>query len=85
MIKITLTQGVFIYLIVPMVVFIISWIVFENSKKKNKFIEDKSHMWYCNICGYTFIDTLHTDLSRCPRCESYIESDHRHQTSDIRK
>lgn len=85
MIKLELAVGVFVYLIVPFLVLFISWIIFENKGKEKESIEDKNHIWYCNICGFTYIDTLHIEFSRCPRCKSYIESDHRHQTSDIRK
>jgi len=77
MIKITLAVGVFLYLLVPIVLFSILWIISANRESQKKTLEYKGDIWYCNICGFTYIDTLHAKLSKCPRCTSYIEVDNK--------
>jgi len=73
MIELSLTNLVFIYLIIPILIFIISWVVFENRSKRKKPVEDIGYIWYCNICSFTYIDTIHGDYSQCPRCKSFLE------------
>lgn len=85
MVELGLTIGVFIYLLVPIVIIFLAWSILENKKRSKKFVEEEVYIWYCDICGSTYIDTMHVKLSRCPQCDSYIEkTDLRRQKTDFR-
>ncbi len=73
MINLTLSEAIFLYLGAFIVFFLFIWAIYENRIENKKSIEDKEYIWYCNICGFTYIDTLNVSVSKCPRCHSYIE------------
>jgi len=32
----------------------------------------KQFLWRCTYCGYSYLDESGGELSRCPRCDSYV-------------
>ena len=71
MIRLDISQAVFLYLLISVVGIFILWIFFEERLKFLYFREEEVYVWQCNICAYTYIDSRSADISRCPRCNSY--------------
>ncbi len=70
MITLDISQAVFLYLLVSVVGVLILWVFFEERIKFVSFKEEDIYIWQCNICTHTYIDSVHNDISRCPRCNS---------------
>ena len=32
----------------------------------------KQFLWRCSFCGYTYLDESDEEISKCPRCESFV-------------
>jgi len=75
MIKLDLSQAVFFYLLFTVVGVLILWIFFEERLKFIYFREEDICVWQCEICAYTYVDSLHREISRCPVCKSYNTRD----------
>jgi len=73
MIKLDISQAVFLYLLFSVVSILILWIFFEQKFKFVYFREEDIYIWQCEICAHTYIDSQSEDISRCPRCESLNE------------
>ncbi|MBN1872398.1 MAG: hypothetical protein JW800_07475 [Candidatus Omnitrophica bacterium] len=71
MIRLDISQAVFLYLLVSVIGIFILWIFFEERLKFLHFREEDVYVWQCAICAYTYVDSRSADISRCPRCSSY--------------
>jgi len=71
MIKLDISQAVFIYLFFSVIGILILWIFFEQKFKFIYFREEDVYVWQCGICAYTYIDSQNREMSRCPRCKSF--------------
>lgn len=73
MIKLDISQAVFLYLLFTVVGVFVLWMFFEEKLKFTYFREEDAYVWQCNICTYTYVDSLNRKISRCPRCNSLNE------------
>jgi len=71
MIKLDISQAVFLYLLFSVIGVLILWIFFEERFKFIYFSEEEIYIWQCDICTYTYVDSLNKDISKCPRCNSF--------------
>ena len=71
MIRMDISQAVFLYLSFTVVGILILWIFFEERLKFVYFREEDIFVWQCNICTYTYVDSKSEDISKCPRCKSF--------------
>jgi len=70
MIKLDISQAVFLYLLFSVIGIFILWIFFEERLKFVNFKEEDIYIWQCDICAYTYVDSLNRNISKCPRCDS---------------
>jgi len=73
MIKIDISTALFLYLLFSAVAILIAWSFFDFGTKLKNYSSEEKYIWHCNICGNTYIDSRHDDISQCPRCGSYSE------------
>ena len=73
MITLDISQAVFLYLLFSVVGVMALWIFFEERLQLPSFGEDKLYVWQCSICTYTYIDSINSDISKCPLCNSLNE------------
>jgi len=71
MIRLDISQAVFLYLFFSIIGLFILWIFFEERLNFAHFHEEDICVWQCDICAYTYIDSKSKDISRCPRCKSF--------------
>ncbi len=71
MIKLDISQAVFLYLFISVIGLLILWIFFEERLKFVYFREEDIYVWQCDICTYTYVDSKNQDISKCPRCNSF--------------
>jgi rubredoxin len=77
MIRIDITTLIFIYILFSVIVIFIIWVILGYKRFKG-ITPDQKHIenaWKCSICFYTYIDSLHDDISICPLCGSYNKRD----------
>lgn len=73
MIRIDITTLVFFYILFSVIGIFIIWTI-SGYKSMRGILGNKRNMeqiWKCSICFYTYIDSLHDDMSVCPLCGSY--------------
>lgn len=73
MIKVDISTALFIYLLFTTVVILLAWSFFDFGTKMKTFSSDEKYIWHCTICAFTYIDSKHDEISKCPRCDSYIK------------
>lgn len=71
MIKLDISQAVFLYLLFSVIALLILWIFFEERLKFINFGEEDVYVWQCEICTYTYVDSINRDISKCPQCSSF--------------
>ncbi len=71
MIKVDLVSAVILYLLPGILILFVLWFRYEKSKKFYNLSLDNSNIWQCEICNYTYVNSLHDEISQCPLCESY--------------
>lgn len=71
MIKIEFSSAIAIFIFLTVFVTFIIWLVTEKRKALDLLSSESRFFWQCNICTYVYIDSRHTAISRCPRCNSY--------------
>lgn len=75
MIQLELSEAIFFYLLFSVVGIFLLWFLQERRSRiasMPKF-EDKV-IWVCSICTYHYIDSVHENISACPRCGSFNEA-----------
>lgn len=71
MIPVDISTAVLIYLTVTLLGVIFVWVRFERSTAFKKYQVHPKEVWNCTVCTYTYVDSLHRDLSKCPQCKSW--------------
>lgn len=71
MVKLDISQAVFLYLLFSVIGLLILWIFFEEKLKFIYFRGEDTYIWQCDICTYTYVDSLNRDISKCPMCNSF--------------
>jgi hypothetical protein len=72
MIRVDLSQLVFIYLFLFLNTVFIAWLGYEWRRQRREKLALRNRL-RCSMCGFTFEDTSATPLPRCPRCGSLNE------------
>ena len=70
MIPVDISTGIFLYIMFALVSIFTLWALFERSDRGAKGRTDRSEVWTCSICTYTYVDSTHDTISACPRCHS---------------
>ncbi len=73
MIKVDLSTALFWYLLLSVVLVLVAWVFFNFGIGLKTFSSEEKYIWHCSICGHTYIDSRHDEISKCPRCGTYIE------------
>jgi len=73
MIKLDISMALFLYLLFTAVLILLVWSFFSFGTKLKTFSSDEKDIWHCNTCTFTYIDSRHDEVSKCPRCGSYNE------------
>ena len=73
MINLDISQAVFLYLIFSVIAVLFIWVFFDQKSRITRLDEEKFHIWQCNVCMHTYVDSLNRDVSRCPLCNSLNE------------
>ncbi len=81
MIKLELSQAVFLYLLFTVISVFILWIFFDDRNKLPPLDCDESCVWKCDICTHAYIDSVNGDISKCPLCGSLNERAGRRESS----
>jgi hypothetical protein len=71
MIELDISTAVAIYLFLSVVGILFVWLFSDRDKKPRQYSSDKKSVWQCEICVFTYIDSQHDIISRCPQCGSY--------------
>ena len=71
MIPVDISTAVLIYLTVALLGVILVWVRFERGTAFKKYQVHPKEVWNCSVCTYTYVDSLHQELSRCPQCKSW--------------
>ncbi|MDP8299842.1 MAG: hypothetical protein P9L88_08090 [Candidatus Tantalella remota] len=66
-----ISTALFVYLLFTAVVVLIVWSFLNFGTRLKTFSSDEKYIWHCSICANTYIDSMHEDISKCPRCNSY--------------
>ncbi len=73
MINLDISQAVFLYLLFSVIGVFILWIFFEEKANLPDFSEDEIYVWQCGICTHTYVDSINSEISKCPLCNSLNE------------
>lgn len=73
MIKVDISTLVFLYILFSVVVVLAAWFFMDLGTKLKTYSSDEKYIWHCNICANTYVDSKSEEISKCPRCGSYIE------------
>jgi len=73
MIKVDIAMALFLYLLFTAMFILIIWSFFSFGTKMKTFSSDEKNIWHCETCTFTYIDSRHDEVSKCPRCGSYNE------------
>jgi len=71
MIELDIATAVAIYLFLTVVGLLVLWLVFDRQTKPRQYTSEKRSIWQCEICTFTYVDSQHDIISRCPQCGSY--------------
>jgi reverse gyrase len=71
MIRLELTTAVAVYTFVTVVCVLLLWVFFGREKKTAQYMSEKKNIWQCAICTYTYVDSKHDVISKCPQCGSF--------------
>ena len=73
MIKLDMSTALFLYLFFSVFLVLLAWMFLNFGTKQKTFSSEEKHIWHCSICGHTYIDSRHDEISKCSKCGSYIE------------
>jgi hypothetical protein len=72
MIEIELKWALVLYSGILGAIGIFIWSYTELSVRRPQQYLGKQFLWRCTFCGYTYLDETDEELSKCPRCESFV-------------
>ncbi|MDP2921612.1 MAG: hypothetical protein Q8O12_04530 [Candidatus Omnitrophota bacterium] len=84
MIKIDFSLAVALYLILTTGLVFLA-IILEGRKAQKQFSSEKNFLWQCSICTYVYVDSMHVNISQCPRCGSYNNKEEKSLHTDVSK
>ena len=75
MIPVQIDMAILIYLMFPLAAVFLLWVSFERSESFKKYSIQHKEVWQCSICTYTYVDSTHSAISRCPQCGSFNQKE----------
>jgi DNA-directed RNA polymerase subunit RPC12/RpoP len=78
MIQISLTQALAVYTIALGAIVLAIWIYTEVVTRQSHRRLGTQFFWRCVFCGYSYLDEDAEEVSRCPRCDSFVAASDRH-------
>ncbi len=71
MITLDIGTAIFLYLMFSLCAILVLWVSFERGGSFEKYTVEHKEVWLCEYCTYTYVDSTHDTISRCPQCDSY--------------
>ena len=78
MIQISLTMALAVYTGVIGTIVVAIWLYTEVVTRRTYRRLGTQFYWRCVFCGYSYLDEDAEDVSRCPRCNSFVTASDRH-------
>lgn len=73
--RLDVSTAAFLYVMSSLLVIFALWVLTEKRTTLPKFVREEADVWECQICAYTYVDSLHREISQCPQCKSYNKKD----------
>jgi len=71
MIKLTVSNAIFLYALFSVIILLIIWIISGYRRAKRVLPKEVEYIWKCSACFHTYVDSKHDDISVCTLCGSY--------------
>jgi rRNA maturation endonuclease Nob1 len=71
MIKLTISNLIFVYTLCSVIMILGVWVVSNYKDSKRVSPKDIDYIWKCSICFNAYVDSKQEDISICPLCGSY--------------
>lgn len=78
MIQISLTMALAVYSIALGAIIVAIWLYTEVVTRTTHRRLATQFYWRCVFCGYSYLDENAEEVSRCPRCDSFVAASDRH-------
>jgi hypothetical protein len=71
MIQLDMSTAVALYLLLTVVSILILWLFLDRESRPKQYASGKKSIWQCDVCFFSYVDSQHDVISRCPRCGSF--------------
>ncbi|MDD5504700.1 MAG: hypothetical protein PHV77_05240 [Candidatus Omnitrophica bacterium] len=71
MIELDISIAVALYLLVTVVLVLLIWFFSDKNTRPKQYASEKRHIWQCEVCFFSYVDSRHDIISMCPRCGSF--------------
>jgi rubrerythrin len=71
MIELDISTAVALYLLMTVISILLLWLFFDREAKPKQYTSEKKSIWQCEICAFSYVDSQHDVISKCPRCGSF--------------
>jgi len=73
MIELDITAAIALYIFLTVVGVLSLWLFLDREPKSKRYTSAKKSIWQCEICTFTYVDSQHEVISKCPHCGSFNE------------
>lgn len=70
MIELDISTAVALYLLLTVVTILLLWLFLDRDAKPKQYASEKKSIWQCQVCTFTYVDSQHDVISKCPQCGS---------------
>lgn len=71
MIELDISTAVAVYLFMTVIGILFLWLFFDREPRPKHYSSETKSIWQCEICTFSYIDSQHDVISKCPRCSSF--------------
>ena len=71
MIELDISTAIALYLLLTVVSLLLLWLFLDSQTKPKQYASEKKSIWQCEVCVFSYVDSHHDVISRCPRCGSF--------------
>jgi uncharacterized paraquat-inducible protein A len=71
MIELDISTAVALYLLLTVVSLLLLWLFLDSQTKPRQYASEEKSIWQCEVCFFSYVDSQHDVISRCPRCGSF--------------
>jgi rRNA maturation endonuclease Nob1 len=75
MIRLSISDLIFFYILFSVVIILIVWIVYSHRKMRSVAHKEIDYIRKCSVCLNTYVDSKYEDISLCPLCGSYNKTE----------